>query len=287
MDTVTLAVPQASAAREEALKSALAALPSALVAFSGGVDSTYLLDVAAEVLGGRVLAVTADSASLARATLAEATRFCASKGIAHRVVPTDEFEHEEYLANDGRRCYHCKTSLFTAMHAVRATQAPDAALLVGVIADDFGDVRPGLQAAREQGARWPLADAGFTKGDVRVRSRARGLATWSRPAEPCLSSRVPFGERVDPAGLRMIEAAELELRARGFAECRARHHRVGDGRGFLCRVEVPEDQLGRVVEQRLELVRALRAIGYAQVALDLAGLQSGGFNALLRAEERP
>jgi uncharacterized protein len=270
--------------REDRLKAQLAAHERALVAFSAGVDSTYLLHVAHEVLGARVAAVTADSPSLARTSLQEARAFCDAHRIAHHVVPTDEFLAEEYRANDGLRCYHCKSALLRAMKALTG-QASGAALLVGVIADDMGDVRPGLRAAAEAGALWPLADAGFTKDDVRARSRARGLATWDRPAEPCLSSRVPYGERVTPEGLRMVEAAEEALRALGLRECRARHHEIGGGRGYLCRIEVPEDAMDRVLAARATLVPALKRLGYVSVSLDLAGLQSGGLNVLLRADE--
>jgi pyridinium-3,5-biscarboxylic acid mononucleotide sulfurtransferase len=210
------------------------------------------------------------------------------------VVATDEFERAEYRANDGRRCFHCKSALMKAMDGLaRATAAGrgDTALLIGAIADDFADVRPGLQAAAEAGARWPLADAGLTKDEIRARSRARGLATWDRPAEPCLSSRIPYGEPVTPEAVRMVEAAEACLRRLGLRDCRARHHRVGakaDGspRGWLCRIEVPDGDLAAVVAGRGELVAALKRVGYAHVALDLVGLVSGGFNRLLSDGER-
>lgn len=276
--------------RELALKGELRGYGTAMVGFSAGVDSTYLLDMAHEVLGARVTAVTADSPSLARSSLAEAEAFCAAKGIRHVIVPTDEFEQEEYLANDGQRCFYCKAALMRAMNGLaRATAAGrvvsagsgTTALLLGAIADDLKDYRPGMRAAGEAGARWPLADLGFTKVDVRVRSRARGLISWNRPAEPCLSSRVPYGERVTVAGLRMIEAAEAELKRLGFAECRARHHRIGESDSFLCRIEVPSVDLPRLTALRDELLPVLTALGYRSVTLDLAGLQSGGFNRLL------
>ena len=274
--------------RELALKGELRGYGAAMVGFSAGVDSTYLLDVAHEVLGARVTAVTADSPSLARSSLAEAEAFCAAQGIRHIIVPTDEFEREEYLANDGQRCFHCKAALMRAMNGLaRATAAGRAAggqgtaLLLGAIADDLADYRPGMRAAAAAGARWPLADLGFTKDDVRARSRARALASWNRPAEPCLSSRIPYGERVTVPSLRMIEAAEAELKRLGFSECRARHHRIGESDGFLCRIEVPSADLPRLLALRDDLLPVLTALGYRSVTIDLAGLQSGGFNRLL------
>lgn len=278
-------MPDDAARKEARLVDALAAWPQVMVAFSAGVDSTYLLDVAYAVHGDRVTAVTADSPSLARSSLAEAETFCRGRGIRHLVVATDEFAQEEYLANDGRRCYHCKAALMRAMNGLaRATRRErgEVALLIGAIADDLGDYRPGMQAAREAGARWPLADLGFSKAEVRERSQARGLPTWNRAAEPCLSSRVPYGERVTVAGLRMIERAEALLKARGFPVCRARHHGLPAG-GFRCRIEVPLAEVARVEALAGELFPAIRALGYAEVAVDPAGFVSGGFNALLAA----
>jgi pyridinium-3,5-biscarboxylic acid mononucleotide sulfurtransferase len=276
-----------AAAKEALLMDALRAWPQVMVAFSAGVDSTYLLDVAHAVHGEQVTAVTADSPSLARTSLHEAESFCRERGIRHLVVPTDEFEQEQYLANNGRRCYHCKAALMRAMNslaqATRASRGDSGvtALLIGAIADDLGDYRPGMQAAQEAGARWPLADLGFTKVDVRERSRARNLPTWNRAAEPCLSSRVPYGERVTVAGLRMIEQAEAVLKSLGFPVCRARHHQIGNGTGFLCRIEVPQSDLTRLVALHEKVVPAIRTLGYAQVTIDLTGFTSGGFNALL------
>jgi uncharacterized protein len=261
-----------------------------LVAFSAGVDSTYLLDLAVEAAGiDRVIAVTADSPSLARSSLDEARDFCAGRGIRHVVVATDEFESADYVANDGQRCYHCKAALFTAMNGLARALVADGglpgALLLGAIAEDLGDHRPGMRAAAEAGAVWPLADAGLAKPQIRERSKLRGLPTWNRPAEPCLSSRIPYGEPVDPAVLRMIEAAERILRAAGFATCRARHHRIGGisgaVRGHLLRIEVPTDRVADVVAARDRLLPDLRALGYANITLDLAGFASGGFNKLL------
>lgn len=265
----------------------LAAKGPLLVAYSAGVDSTYLLDLAVAAGGNeRVVAVTADSPSLARSSLAEATAFTASRSIRHQVVATAEFAQPDYVANDGQRCYHCKTALFGAMTSLRTAFGREAgSLLLGAIADDLGEHRPGLRAAAEAGAVWPLAVAGMTKAEVRQRSKQRGLPTWDRPAEPCLSSRIPYGEPVEPAVLAMIEAAELVLREHGFATCRARHHRLGGisgaVRGHLLRIEVPADQVPAVVAARAALLPALRRIGYANVTVDLAGFASGGYDKLL------
>ena len=180
----------------------------------------------------------------------------------------------------------------------QAASSQQPALLIGAVADDFSDYRPGLQAAREAGARWPLADAGMDKAMVRWLSQQRGLATWDRPAEPCLSSRIPYGERVNPEKLRMIEAAELVLKEAGFIECRARHHEIGHQSNAqpalaqsptpspaplpaLCRIEIPTVDLPRAVAQAEHLTQAIRQVGYRQVTIDLAGMQSGGFNKLL------
>lgn len=279
--------------KEERLRALLAGLDQVLVAFSGGVDSTYLLAVAQEVLGPRVRAVTADSPSLARRTLEEARTFCAARQVAHLVVATTEFEDPTYRANDGNRCAACKSALLEAMRSIAgaSTAAQEATLVLGVIADDLHDHRPGIAAARAAGARFPLADVGLTKDEIRLRSQALGLPTWDRPAEPCLSSRVPYGEPVTPEAVRMIEAAERCLHDLGFRTCRARHHRVGrtregQPRGYLCRIEVPEQEMARVLAVRAPLLERLRAIGYGTVALDLAAFSSGSLNALLRPGER-
>ena len=264
-------------AKATALANVISALPSAQVAFSGGVDSTLLLDVAHELLGDRVVAVTADSPSLARSTLAEASAFCRARGIHHRIVSTNEFANPAYLANDGQRCYHCKSSLLEALSALDGSGPA----LIGAITDDLGDHRPGMQAARERQARFPLIEAGMSKDDVRALSKARGLAAWNRPAEPCLSSRVPYGEPVTISGLHMVEQAEAALHFHGFSTCRARHHRIGDGRGHLCRLEVPDADIPRLVELRTVVVPALKRLGYLQVTVDLGGFASGGLNALL------
>jgi uncharacterized protein len=280
-----------AAAREMQLRERLRRADAALIGFSAGVDSTYLLAVAHAELGARVTAVTADSPSLARSSLAEARAFCAARGIAHRVVPTREFEDPAYAANDGQRCYHCKAALLGVMRALAAEADARAELWIGAIADDLADWRPGMRAAGERGASFPLAECGLTKAMIRERSRVLGLSTWDRPAEPCLSSRVPYGEPVSLEAVRMIEAAEVLLRSLGLATCRARHHRVGSdatgaARGWLCRIEVPESDLARAVELRREIVAGLAAIGYASATLDLAGLRSGGFNTLLAAAEK-
>ena len=277
----------AAEAAEQQLCRDLAAMGRVAVAFSAGVDSTYLLAVAHAVLGDKAWAVTADSASMARSSFDQASEFCRQHGIRHDIVATDEFSDESYLRNDGLRCYACKQALLKAMHGLlQHQQAEGQALLIGAVADDFSDYRPGLQAAREAGARWPLADAGIDKAMVRYLSRRRGLSTWDRPAEPCLSSRIPYGERVDRSKLAMIEAAEAILHQAGFTECRARHHQVGAGPAALCRIEVTDDRLADLIHQRHEIEAAIQAVGYAQVTVDLAGLKSGGFNALLSDSER-
>lgn len=252
----------------------LRSLESVAVAFSAGVDSTLILRVAIEALGpDRVLAATARSDSLAQAEFEEACRLAADLGVRHVVLDTDEFTDENYLSNPVDRCYHCKTHLYRHLAAYIA-QVGIRAMVNGINADDLGDWRPGIQAAREHGVRCPAAEAGLTKEDVRQLSAWYGLANHDKPASPCLSSRVQYGERITPEKLRMIEQAETLLKSLGIGECRVRHH------DNLARIEVHPGDMPALLEPqvRQRLDAELRALGYQYVTLDLRGFRSGSMN---------
>lgn len=261
------------------LRKQLASLPGAVVAFSGGVDSTALLHACHRELGDRTVAVTADSPSLPRAELAEAAALARDLGVRHVVLPTHELERPGYRQNAGDRCYHCKKELFVTVARQRTSIAPaDWAVVYGAITDDLGDHRPGQRAAAEHGVLAPLVDAGFAKTDVRRYSREVGLRTADKASFACLSSRVPYGSPIDAAVLARIEAAEQVLRAHGFRQFRVRHH------DRLARVEVGPSELERAFALREPLRAGILAAGYTFVALDLFGYRSGGLNDLLPQE---
>lgn len=256
------------------LREAVGALGSVLVAFSGGADSALVAWVAHDVLGpGRATAVTAVSASLASEEHADCRKLAAEWGLTWQVVATGELGDARYVANDGDRCFWCKTALLDALEPLSA--ATDAVVVLGVNVDDLGDHRPGQQAAAERGARFPLVEAGFTKAMVRELSRHLELRTADKPAAACLASRVPYGTPVTVGVLAEVEAAESALRALGFSELRVRHYRD------LARIEVPLDRLAAVVEERVAVVDAVRRAGYRYVTLDLEGLRSGNLNSAL------
>ncbi len=259
------------------LRSQLGAHPSALVAFSGGVDSTFLLRVARDVLGERCLALTTASPTTPADDLADARALAASMGVAHLIIDTNELRIPGYAENPVDRCRFCKSNLYVICQREAAARAI-AIVLDGTNLDDLGDHRPGLAAASAHGVRHPLVDAGFTKADVREASRRLDLPTWDRPASPCLSSRFPYGTRITPEGLARVAAAERWLRDRGFRELRVRFHDA------LARIEVPTDDMARALAERAEIVAALREIGFAWVALDLQGFRSGSLNEVLRPE---
>jgi uncharacterized protein len=250
------------------------------VAFSGGIDSTVVAQAAYEALGDAAIAVTAVSESLAVGELEEAQELARKIGIRHRVIRTEEFADPNYLRNDSNRCYFCKSELYGRLSGMMGE------LLVDVIAsgantDDMGDYRPGLRAASEHGVRHPLQECGLSKADVRVLARAWELPTWDKPATPCLSSRVAYGEDVNPERVRMVDRAEQWLRQRGFRMLRVRYHK-----GDLARIEVPLDDLPRFVELELrgELIPAFRTLGFKFVTLDLEGFRSGSLNSMIPVE---
>lgn len=247
------------------------ALGRLAIAFSGGVDSALLLKVAVDTLGREnVLAVTATSASLAGAELAGALEIAQRCGAELLTIDTQEFDDPNYLSNPTNRCYFCKTELYTRMKPVAAARG-FTHIANGTNADDLGDYRPGLQAAAEHEAAAPLADAKLTKADVRALSTRFGLPTADKPASPCLSSRVPFGEVITPEKLRMIEQAEGFLRSLGLDDVRVRHH------DKLARIEVPANRIVEFMqpEMRARIDARLREIGYAWTAMDLRGFRSG------------
>lgn len=260
------------------LRDILGAIGDAVVAYSGGSDSAFLADVAHEVLGSRMEAVTAVSPSLAPDEREAARAFALERGWRHRELPTNELEREEYVRNSSDRCYHCKSELFDALRAT----VPDRTILVGTNVDDTGDHRPGQLAAGERGVRAPLLEADLTKEEIRRLSRARGLATWDKPASACLASRIAYGVEVTAARLDRVGRAEAFLRTLGLRQLRVRDH------GELARIEVPAGDVERVASDpvRRKIAGFLRELGFAYVTLDMEGFRSGSMNALLQIGDR-
>lgn len=255
-------------------------LQSCVVAMSAGVDSAVVAQAAHLALGSQALAVTADSPSLARSELQAAQATAAQIGIRHLVVSTTEIEREAYQRNASDRCYHCKQTLYTSLAEV-ARQHGLQTLVNGANADDSSDYRPGLQAAAEHQVRSPLAECGITKAEVRQLAQAWQLPVWDKPASPCLSSRLAYGERVTPERLAMVEQAEAYLKSQGLADVRVRYHRDD-----MARIEVPVDQIERLcqAEVREPLIVRLKTLGFKFVALDLEGFRSGSLNQVLPVE---
>jgi len=262
-----------------ALEDQLRALGSLMVAYSGGVDSAFLAATAHRVLGDRMLAVLADSPSLARRDMEQARAFAEAQEIPLRVIQTEELDRPEYQRNDSNRCFHCKTELFEGMQALGA-ELGFAHIAYGMNADDTMDFRPGQRAAKEHDVLAPLAEAGLTKQDIRSLAKAAGYTLWDRPAAPCLASRVEYGRTVTREVLEQVERAEDSLRQLGFRELRVRHH------GELARVEISRVELPRALTMEMldAITEALRKVGFQYVTLDCAGFRSGSLNAILPAE---
>lgn len=268
-----------AATKLHALEDRLRALGSIMVAYSGGVDSAFLAATAHQVLGDRMLAVLADSPSLARRDMEQARAFAQTHGIPLRIIQTEELSKPEYQRNDADRCFHCKTELFESMKKLGA-ELGFSQIAYGMNADDRRDYRPGQRAAEQHEVLAPLADVGFTKQEIRTLAKDAGYTLWDRPAAPCLSSRVEYGRPVTREVLEQVERAEESLRRLGFREFRVRHH------GELARVEIARTELQRALNlEMMDTISAeLRRAGFQYVTLDCTGFRSGSLNAVLPAD---
>jgi uncharacterized protein len=259
--------------RLERLRGIFRPMRSVLVAFSGGVDSTFVLKVAHDTIGDRVIALTTTSPTMPDDDRRTALEMAAAIGARHLVIESNELEIPGYAANPIDRCYLCKGNLFTVC-AAKAGELGIDEIVDGLNLDDLRDYRPGIRAATERRVRHPLVEAELTKTDVRELSRALGLPTWDRPASPCLSSRFPYGSRITPEGLRQVEEGERVLHRMGFQVARVRHH------GEIARLEVESGEVQRLLSEpvRAEVDRELKRLGFRFVTVDLKGFRSGSLN---------
>ena len=273
-------LPATTASKREALDARVRTLGRSLIAYSGGVDSAFLAWAAYKVLGADMLAVIADSPSLARTHLAEATAFALEQHIPLEVISTGEFDRAEYVRNDASRCFHCKDELFTVMETFRAKHGFDS-IAYGVNVDDQGDFRPGQTAARQHHVAAPLLEAGLTKQEIRGLAHDANLRVWDKPASACLSSRIEYGRPVTREALGTVEQGEDAIRALGFRQFRVRHH------GEIVRIEIANNELPRALSSDMaaEFTRIFKALGFKFVTLDLEGFRSGSMNSLLPAEQ--
>lgn len=260
-------------AKQARLENSLRQLGRTLIAYSGGIDSAYLAWITHKVLGQDMLAVIADSPSLARAHLQDAVAFAQEQGIPLEVIQTAEMERPEYLRNDRQRCFHCKDELFQVMKAFAAKRGFQS-IAYGVNVDDQGDFRPGQAAARQHHVATPLLDAGLTKAEIRKLAQQAGLRVWDKPASACLSSRIEYGRPVTLEALSAVERGEEALRQLGFRQVRVRHH------GEIARIEIARDEMQRALttEMFLEFTRIFKSLGFTFVTLDTEGFRSGSMN---------
>lgn len=266
--------------KDSRLRANLAQLGRVLVAYSGGVDSAYLAWSAHRVLGDDMLAVIADSPSLARTQLADALAFAHEQGIPVEGITTSELDRPEYARNDGQRCFHCKDELFAMMERLRSARAFDT-IAYGVNLDDQGDFRPGQQAARQHHVAAPLLAAGLSKLEIRELACQAGLRIWDKPASACLSSRIEYGRPVTREALEVIERGEDAIRALGFRQFRVRHH------GEIVRIEVAREEMDRALNPAMaaQFTAIFKSLGFQFVTLDLEGFRSGSMNSLLPAAQ--
>jgi uncharacterized protein len=266
--------------KREAFENELLSLGRVLVAYSGGIDSAFLAWAAHRALGRAMLAVIADSASLARYQLNDAVEFAHEQNIPIEIIRTQELDRPEYVRNDSSRCFHCKDELFSVMSEFAAAHSFQA-IAYGINVDDKGDFRPGQVAAVQHNVASPLLNAGLGKEEIRTLAREAGLRIWDKPASACLSSRIEYGREVTPEALAMVEQGEDALRQLGFRQFRVRHH------GDIARIEIARDEMASALtaEMAADFSRIFKKIGFKFVTLDLEGFRSGSMNTLLTPEQ--